>query len=481
MIKYFFPRLRDALFMSLFAAVILFGPRIFNLDGDLGRHITIGNVIVDTLSIPTQDIFSHTMSGEPLTPHEWIAQLFFAIAHRALSLSGAVFFSGFLIAGAFTIVYHDSKERSKTSVLAFIITVLAAASSSIHWLARPHIFTFLYLAIWTCFLERHRLGKDVPLWKFVLIMLFWANTHGAFIAGFVTWAAYFAGELLSSRLKKIAKLKAWGKIGVVSFFVTFLNPVGYRLWETSFGFVKNSYLVGRTQEYLPPDFHNFGTWPFLLLIAISLFLVSRLQKPLPFAHSFLLSGWTIMALYSARNIPLYVIIAAPILSSVAAENFITSRWCDFEIAISKIERDLHGALWLTLISLVVFFILSTPIMQTYNRYSSESFPVDAVSWLEKNPQEGNVFNHFTWGGYLLYTQWPQKTVFIDGQTDFYGEPLTREYEQVITLSNGWEQVMEKYQVDWAIIPTSSSLARTLKNESWRTLYEDETAIVLRKE
>ena len=85
------------------------------------------------------------------------------------------------------------------------------------------------------------------------------------------------------------------------------------------------------------------------------------------------------------------------------------------------------------------------------------------------------------GGYLLYRQWPDILVFIDGQTDFYGETLTREYEQVITLSEGWEQILEKYQVDWMLIPEEAILAKALiEHTGWETLYEDETAIIIKR-
>jgi hypothetical protein len=76
--------------------------------------------------------------------------------------------------------------------------------------------------------------------------------------------------------------------------------------------------------------------------------------------------------------------------------------------------------------------------QQGNRYDPAVFPVEAVDWLEQHPPEGNGFNYFIWGGYLLYRSWPERTVFIDGQTDFYGEALTRQYVQVITLTGDWE-------------------------------------------
>jgi hypothetical protein len=119
--------------------------------------------------------------------------------------------------------------------------------------------------------------------------------------------------------------------------------------------------------------------------------------------------------------------------------------------------------------------------QLGNRYDPSIFPVQAVDWLQAHPQQGNVFNHFTWGGYLLLRTWPEAPVFIDGQTDFYGEELTREYERVITLSDGWEDIIKKYDIEWMIIPAEGRLARTLKeSQEWKKVYEDDTAIIVHK-
>ena len=74
MLAYLLPQPRDILFIGVFFSMVFGGPRLFTNDGDLGRHITIGNYILDTGTIPTRDIFSHTMAGERLVPHEWRAQ-----------------------------------------------------------------------------------------------------------------------------------------------------------------------------------------------------------------------------------------------------------------------------------------------------------------------------------------------------------------------------------------------------------------------
>jgi len=104
-----------------------------------------------------------------------------------------------------------------------------------------------------------------------------------------------------------------------------------------------------------------------------------------------------------------------------------------------------------------------------------------VDWLKDHPLEGNMFNHFPWGGYLLYRSWPEQRVFIDGQTDFYGEALTRQYEQVITLSPGWKAVLEQHQVNWAILPVDGDLAAALgSSPAWQETYRDGTAVIFKK-
>jgi hypothetical protein len=92
-----------------------------------------------------------------------------------------------------------------------------------------------------------------------------------------------------------------------------------------------------------------------------------------------------------------------------------------------------------------------------------------------------MFNEFNWGGYLLYRLWPDQKVFLDSQTDFYGEALLREYEQVITASKDWDKVLSKHEVSWVILSSQSRLNDTLRMDmDWKFLYEDQTAIIARK-
>jgi hypothetical protein len=338
-------------------------------------------------------------------------------------------------------------------------------------------------------------------------MLLWANLHGAFIAGFVIWGVYLVGEAWDRRPGGAATagiedlpiesapashrvFPVLLRAGAASFLATLINPSGPHLWATSLGYIRNRYLVSHTAEYLPPNFHDPSTWPFLLMLLISLLLLGRKRRGLSAVSVLLLAGWTVMGLYSVRNVPIYALVAAPILAGLSAEQVPGSRLlAPFERLnqrLEAVEATLRGVLWPALLVLLVGLALfrgtSLDFGGAGNRFDPAVFPVQAVDWLGANPPPGEVFNYFPWGGYLLFHLWPDQRVFIDGQTDFYGEALTRQYEQVITLRDGWRQVLEQYQVRWVLMPPQSELVQALSADpGWKLVYQDTTAAVLFRE
>lgn len=499
LVNYLMPNLTGVLWLALFFGVLAIGPAMMNIDGDLGRHITIGRYILNHFTIPTADIFSHSMAGAPLTPHEWLAEVVFALADRVLGLDGVVMVTALVIATTFGLVFRQAVRRSGSILASLVLVVLAAGASSLHWLTRPHIFTFLMLAVWVNLMEDLSAGKPKRWGWMPVVMLLWVNLHGAFIAGFVVWAIYLAGRLWERWVDRKdagespAVLKPLLLGGGASLIVTLANPAGIHLWGTSLGYLRNAYLVGHTAEYLSPDFHSASTWPFLLLIMLVILLFGIQSSPRKAEYVALTGAWMVMSLVSARNIPLFAIVAAPILAAAGAEWLRTqadsvrllARLASMDSRLFATETTLKGILWPVVGVLAAGALFLAGVRMDFqgqgNRFDPSVFPVEAVTWLEDHPQTGEVFNYFPWGGYLLYREWPNLNVFIDGQTDFYGEGLTRQYEQVLTLAAGWPDVLDEYRVGWVILPTNEALAQVLADDpGWSLVYQDETAVILHR-
>ena len=80
--------MRDILFLLVFAAALAAGWRTLNNDGDLPRHLLMGRVIVQTHSIPRQEMFSYVYAGRAYVAHEWLADVIFYLSYLALGLKG---------------------------------------------------------------------------------------------------------------------------------------------------------------------------------------------------------------------------------------------------------------------------------------------------------------------------------------------------------------------------------------------------------
>jgi hypothetical protein len=482
--RYLLPRVQDFVFILLLAGALISGTRMLNTDSDLGRHLTLGNYILTSGHVPTQDILSFTKSGQSRPPYEWLAQVLLAIAYRILNLDGVVLLTSLAIAAAFAFVYIDSVQRSHWPVLAMFMTLWAAAASSLHWVSRPHVFTFLFLAVWLAMLDKILRGERQPVWPFPALMVVWANTHGGFIFGFLAYAAYLLGWL-------ITYFRGDGMVGVgrklliiggTSLLASFITPDLWGNWSAILS-NRSSYILSRTAETMPLNLELFNVWPFLGLLVLSIALMLLNRKRLAPAHSLLLGGLAIMSFAMARNVPLFVIAAAPLCVSWLAAALSRLRlWASLEDGFSGIDRRLRGFLWSLLAFACAFSFLSyhlrlaqAPMFQLNPR----QFPADAIAWLDRNPQPGYMFNDINWGGYLLFRLWPQQRVFIDSQTDFYGEDFVERYVAILEGTPGWDTQLERDGVDWLLISPSVPLAGIASHTpGWHLAYQDAIAVIL---
>ena len=245
----------------------------------------------------------------------------------------------------------------------------------------------------------------------------------------------------------------------------------------------NVYILSHTSETLPPNFGSPNIWPFAALLGVSvvLWFVNRNQNPA--AQTLLLAGLAFLSLVMARNIPLFALAAAPIMSfwiqiSISKFEF----WMKLEEGFAKIDQLAAGSLAAVLVVLgaagIFFFHLSRS-QSTFYRFDPQIFPVQAADWVQLHPLHGNMFNSFNWGGYLLYRFWPRQHVFIDSQSDFYGGPLTYLSENISNGGANWDIELDQEHVDWIIIPISSGLAGAAQaNPHWHIAYNDNLTLIL---
>jgi len=343
--------------------------------------------------------------------------------------------------------------------------------------------TFLLLAIWVENLEQLRKGRPVKLFTFLVIMLFWANLHGGFVFGILAWCAYFSGWLWEKWNKNADQQTGWKLliVGLTSVIASVITPDLWHNWEAVIN-NRSSFILSRTAETMPPSLTTLSVFPFTILLALTVILFLMNDKTLSASHFFLLTGLGITALLMARNIPLFVIACTPIASELTRASLShVKAWNQNEERFSGFGRQSR---WRIIPLAVMFLTITFFANQYFNKHQTgfqfnpQVFPVQAMNWLEVHPQSGGMFNEFNWGGYILYRTWPQQQVFLDSQSDFYGEALMKDYEQVASMQGDWENLLGKYQVGWAIIPREWTLTRELKTQGWEIVFQDQTTVIL---
>src|SRR5262245_48412865 len=108
----------------------------FLLDSDTGWHIRAGELILETHTAPQRDPFSHTMAGTQWFAWEWLTDLIMAITHRHLGLAGVVSGAILILLASYDALYRLMIRRGAATIVAFAVTIFAAISGIVHWLAR---------------------------------------------------------------------------------------------------------------------------------------------------------------------------------------------------------------------------------------------------------------------------------------------------------------------------------------------------------
>jgi hypothetical protein len=499
----FLPRLLPSIgdFAWLLPIVFLFvrmnGVRTLLGDGDTGWHIRTGDWILAHGRVPRQDIFSFTRPGQTWYAWEWLSDVLMAWLHRVGGMQAVLLGAILLICLTFALLYRLVRRKSGSTLIAFVLTGIAAAGSSIHWLARPHLFTMLFLVVFYSILEDGRLRL---LFILPVASALWTNLHGGFLAGILLICAYAGGELIAalgarrSKDRHDATSRSWryGLAALGCIAASLVNPYGWHLHGQLIHFLTNPEYFQNVAEFVSISFRHplapFFELMLLLGAATAFWSVMRRR----FGSFLLLAGFTHLALLSIRNIPLFMIIAAPAIGFALAEWLRLLQTDTAGSPLHRVFRTINslserltaadaGPHW-HVVGPIAIFILGVmmyghaPALHFQAEYDPASFPVAALAALRDSDR---IFSSDTWGGYLVYRRYPAR-VFVDGRADFYGPAFEAECAEVMGVQYNWEAVLAAHHVDTVLLAVDSPLSSALKgSRNWQVVYDDGVAIVFR--
>ncbi len=369
-ILFLMPSISDLLFVALVLGLSCGSMgRLLLRDAGTGWHIRNGQLMLQTHSITRVDPFSATMSGHTWYAWEWLYDVFIASIHHWMGLNGVVFVTAAIMAATFVLVFRSAMRRGGSLPIVLFMLVLSLGASAVHFLARPHVLSWLFTVVWFELLDSAQEPGSGSRRVFFLplLMLLWVNLHGGFVFGFALLAAYIFATGIEyftcpeQRLQIRRRLNRLGLVSLLSLLASFVNPYGYKLHVHIYHYLSDRFLMNQVSEFRSPDFHGAAQQCFTVLLLVTIAAVASARRPQQPARLLviLLAGYS--GLYASRNLPVSAILLTLIVAPMLSNTVVTAAGNDriaprlraalstlhgFGTRMEKLELDFQGHVWL---------------------------------------------------------------------------------------------------------------------------------------
>jgi hypothetical protein len=486
------PSIPALFFVSLALIVPFFTQHhLINGDGDLARHLRHGLYMLQHHTLIWNDPFSFTRPGEPFVPFEYGSQLIYALVFEVGGLAGVSLLAGLLIGATYALLARLLLEREVDPLLVVLVTAAAAVLGFAHWIARPHLMSWVAIVLLFGLVERKRRPR---IWIYPLLFALWANIHGGWLYGIALIGIYLVGHALEYRCfgrsaKDWDAVRDFARALKLASMATLATPMGFRVWRHLYAHLGDRYVIDHTGEFQSPDFHSLAAKVLLAIILGSMGALVVSRRRIHTTRLLVVMAGLWWALISGRNIPLFGITG---LATIALHldrewRALPSQWLARRRAGFAAGSLNSSTITWVLPCCLVFGVIAIGHGRLMGRqvltddFDGRVFPVAAVRAARAASLEGRIFADFTWGGYILFA-WPQQRVFIDGGTDFYGSAVMRDYDRIAKLEPGWRDTMSRWRLDAVLTDSHSKLARELvRTPGWALWYCDSVAIVARRD
>lgn len=466
------------------------------VDSDIWWHLAAGRWMFEHGGFLTQDEFTHTFHGAEYRYPAWVSELVMFLLFRYLGYGGLSLFVSVFVVVAFGFVYQTCEGGP---YLRAFCLVLAATASAVYWAARPHILSLALSAAYAYYLHLWRWRGVNRLWALPLLMVAWVNLHPGFALGFIVIALTLVGQTISAafaiRHSQFAIPGATGWRGVRQLVLVGLacagavsvNPVGPKLLAYPFQTVSIGVLQDFIQEWQSPDFHFRDQQVFIWLLLAVLAAAGFSRRRMDVTDFVLVGGSAYLALVAARNIALFALLAAPVLT-----RHLDAGLAELRAKYPRLPMPGDGPptpravalnwVLLAVVAAAALVKISLPLQADLNERERARFlPVAAAMFIAQSKPAGPMFNSYNWGGYLAWELYPDYLVYVDGRTDLYGNDFLSEYLQVSLGREVWREVFARRGIRLVVVERDSLLADALRREpDWRLTYADSLAAVFEK-
>ncbi|MCR4329415.1 MAG: hypothetical protein NUV65_02615 [Candidatus Roizmanbacteria bacterium] len=470
------------IFFSLIASILC--TKNADYSEDLGRHLALGKLIVQTHTIPKTNLFSYTNPSFPFTNHHWLSEVIFYGVHAALGDSGLILLKIFVVGFTLGLLGYMAKKKSSWAAVTFVLGALAFILWSRTSL-RPEIFGYALFALvlWIVFFKR---SSTRALFLLIPINSIWVNVHITFVFGMA-----LEGILIMFLLYKHLFVEKQNKIHFIVLLFSFasfiVNPSLLSGMLYPFKIFSNyGYTIAENQGIR--FMMNYTNWIYYRYVFI--FLIIGFITSIYFLFQKKLLEGAILFLFSAATC--WQIRHAPFFALSAL--FLMPQALNSVIKRIRIFFPVTSMLF-TVTSIVIgvfsiYLLSSNTYSNMYLQSTEQGFGQkdnykSSISFVEKSNLPNNIFNNFDIGGYLIYTLYPRYKVFVDNRPEAYPAHFFDIYKNIQVDAKTRKKEFARYgihtvifshtdQTEWAQI----FIRNIFQDKTWKLVYLDPYIFVM---
>ncbi len=345
-----------------------------------------------------------------------------------------------LIVGVATIAFIGiAMYRSVASPVVVGFTLIVAV-----WLLgpflqpRPVIFSFLALAGLVVVLQ----NRDRVLWLVVPLIWIWAGVHGSWIIG---------GLLVA-----LEWLRTWDhrvfKVGAISLVATLATAHGLGTWLVVYEFIGSQDALAQMQEWKAPDFGGLAQMPYLALIAGVI--VASIAGKISVRDLVVVLPFMFLGMTSRRTVVPAAIVLLP--------------WAVMAMPAVRVPKSASRPVVALGVMVGLGLLAIVPMGgDSVGTLDSERFPSENA----RSQIDGlNAFYDDGVGGFLIFSEWPERLVWIDDRAELHG--VERMTELAEARNGNYEAVFAKYGFEAALTKPDWPLTDSLASDGWQLTYDD---------
>jgi hypothetical protein len=255
------------------------------------------------------------------------------------------------------------------------------------------------------------------------------------------------------------------------------TPLGWHFWSEIAGSLSRIRQLG-IDEWARPRLTNPTLLPFWVTVAALVGSAIGRGQALLRSPDTRRSGFVTLcacafvllpaALTAVRNVPPFLMVAVPAVAALWASPVIQNN--PRRVAPRPMLNVAIAALALVVAAMSVTLAYATGLPRL------NWTPLPAASLAALDGCEGNLYNRYDEGGYLIWFA-PRHKVFLDGRQDPYPPALIRAQFDAET-SGDVGGLFERFAIRCAYVPAASRVSGRLARDGWKTLYRDEAWAVL---